>query len=267
MTESCPVCGKQITTSPTGVYMRSHMRTHNKGPADIGDLAADPMIGSPLDSDPPVSPFEDQEHPPPVKPKRSLRDRILGPKPPAEQRPRSSERTPQRPRAKRVDPSDMLARGVGWVGRKVEEMYSVPTGRAIVIEAEPAGLILTDAIRDTMIDRPVQWAARQYAAGSIAFALFRFPLAVEMGARQIVSGDGLSPMVEKEIMESLLDLAPYLVKVVKREVKKQRDFEEAMEGLRDVFGVPEGQPVTLGHVLGYLYPVAGGPIPATARVA
>lgn len=244
-----------------GVAMRRHMTVHNKAgegvPVDIADTAAAQEPVSQLTSEqPPTSPFES----PPVEPRKSWRDKLgLGAKPKVSD---GKERRPSTPRPRRVDPSEMLGAGWTWVGRKVEEFYSVPTGRALQIEAEPAGLILADALKDTALDRPVQWAARHYTAGSEVFALARLPVAVEMGARQLMAGQQLSPIVQREIIESLVSLAPYLVKVVKREAKKERDLTEAMEGLRDVFGIPDGQPITMQHIFGFLFPMPDQPIDA-----
>ncbi len=223
------------------------------GPGDGGTRAGNTVIDAP----------ELSGEKAPDAPKRGLKDRLWGgsqekaPKPPREQRPST-------PRPKRVDSSGMLGDFWGWMGRKVEEHYSLPTGRALQVEAEAAGIILSDLARDTLADRPIQWAARQYDAGSIALDLFGLPLMIERGARHPDEIPSLAPKIER----ALLNLGPSMAKAVKKTQKRREDFAASMESMRDVLGVPDGTPVTIEHMLAWFYPVDGGQIiPAGSRVA
>lgn len=259
MSVSCPECGKEVKGASQLVVHRKSHGIRQESLRDIAGAAAQPAE-SPFDQSTATDPLGGGEPTAPEEPKKSWRERLR----PGEQTPKGPERRPTPPRPRRVDASGMLGEFWAWMGRKVEETYSLPTGRALQMEADAAGTIIADQARDTLADRPIQWAARHYEAGSVLIDLFMFPGLVEYAAR---NPDQI-PTVAPRIIECAVNLGPAAAKAAKKRAKKMADFAEAMEGMRDIWGVPDGQPVTPEHLLHWLFPPdPQGTIPAVSRIA
>lgn len=191
-------------------------------------------------------------------------------KPGAEQQPQAPgaappatpERKPERPKPRRVDASDMLGRAWGWVGEKVEAYVMLPTGRAMQLEADIAGVVLADTIRDTPLDRPVQWAARKEQGARQSGAVLAFPVLVHMGA---VNPAAL-PKLEPFIVDALIAMGPAAAKAAKRRERKAKDLNDALQGWAEVFGKAPGEPVTRDDLMGFLYPPLEPPPPPDGTI-
>lgn len=167
------------------------------------------------------------------------------------------ERKPEKPKPRRVDASDMLGRAWAWVGEKVEAYVMLPTGRAMQLEADIAGQVVADAIRDTRLDRPVQWAARKEQGARATGAVVAFPLLVHMGAVNPEQQARLEPF----IIDAVIAMGPAAAKVAKRRERKAKDLSAALAGWAEVFGKAEGEQVTRADLMGWLYPLRDPPPP------
>ncbi len=260
---SCPECGKEVKGP---AQLKIHQRTHGKlGPLKDVTIPVEPQ--SPFEESTPTDPLGGAPivEPTPVEPKKGWR--LWAKDKPAEESKPTAERKPSRPAGRRVDASRMLGDGWGALGRAIERRFPayLPAARALQAEATAAGPIVSDLVRGTLVDRPVQFAARHYEAGSVALSLLALPAYVQKGGMELLETGRISPATHGRIEDCILDLAPSMVKWAKREAKRRADVETSLEEMREVLGIPDGQPVTIDALFGFFYPV-GDPIPTTATV-
>lgn len=236
----CPECAKEVSNKAA---LKMHRRTHGVL-TGWGERGSKPKDDAPPAPDP--APFGAPTEPA----KASLKDRLLKGK--AEQVPREpgSERKPERPKGRRQDASDLLERLWAWGGRKVEQSYRLPTGRAIQLESPAAGVILDDLVKGTLVDRPVQWVIRKQGPAEAALALIGLPIMVETVCRNPAALPTLAPHIE----DALIAIGPSLVKAIRKSEKRRKDFAEVMAGLGPALGKEEGEPVTIEDVFGWLFP-------------
>lgn len=267
------MCGKEVKDTPNGIAMRAHMRVHTgagrtEPTPDISGGSAEPV--SPLDNGPAADPFGGPAaEPAPTEPKRGWK--LWGSKTEETKPERPTKETkPAQPRGRRVDAARMLGDGWGAVGRAIERRFPayLPAARALQAEAFAAGPIVSELVRGTLADRPVQFAARHYEAGSVALSLLALPAFVQIGGQELLSNGVISPQTHRRIEDCIVDLAPSMVKWAKREQKRRQDVETSLEELREVLGIPANEPVSMSHLFGFFYPVAEpSTIPAQAHVA
>lgn len=136
--------------------------------------------------------------------------------------------------------------GIGGIVARVDQ----PLGRVLILEADAAGDILEDIVRDTAADRALQPVVRNYEKGRKAAALFGPPVvvaAMEMAAR----------LPEDQMRARLALLEPMLVsslmlwdevaaekaaaRLERRESERPR-LEQAQDLARRIFAVAEPEP-------------------------
>jgi hypothetical protein len=188
----------------------------------------------------------------PAKP--GLRERVWGRRDANGHAPK--EEKPARPRVRRQDASDFLERVWAALGRQIERR-DLPVGRCVQLEASIAGVVLEESIKGTWADRPIQWLARKETDATRLGAIFAAPLIVGMMERNAPAAEALVPYLE----DAFVALGPSLAKAIVKAEKRRADFEEAMSGLGPALGKPDGEPVTMNDILGWLFPPVEAPAP------
>lgn len=216
-----------------------HARATHLADQDGGGAPDDPGEDVTGAADPPAPGLPAERAPRRVTTKApSLVDRFRKPK------------TGTKAKAKKKHPRVSVATFVEtfWAGAGgIVERIDVPLGRTLVIQADVAGDILEDVVRDTAADRALQPIVRNYEKGKKLAALFGPPFivgAMEMAARlpedQMRARMALlEPMLVSSLM--LLDevSAEKAVERLERRESERPRLEQAQDLARRIFAQPE----------------------------
>jgi hypothetical protein len=163
----------------------------------------------------------------PAPSRRSWRDWV-GLKPRSNASSGSIERRPQR--FKRESTAELLTAIWGGVGFVFIRTGAEPAvGRCLQMQAPVAGGVLEDITKGTLVDRPLQWVARNTDNAEATAALFALPALVYLYPRV---PDEARPMVEMLMQEATLAHLKAMVPMLKKKRARERELAKVLEDLK-----------------------------------
>ena len=195
-------------------FADAHPDTDNPGlspdgpPPEHGYAAAEPMPTRPQTA-PQGHPDEVAPTPPPGRVRFG--------------RPKGAGVVKTRREHKRVSLESLASGAWGLLGQMAQSRGLVPTGRALVMQAPVAGMILEDTLRGTVIDRIAQPLARGGEAAKELGALIGVPVLVTMVALKPETQDIAVPMLRNLMREWAIVAGP---RIKAREKREKRAMEQ-----------------------------------------
>ena len=166
------------------------------------------------------------------------------------QKSRQGKGRAKRPKHPRVPVTDLVAKAWEFLG-DLSEPISLPASRTFKLQAPVAGLVLEDAVRDTMVDRVLQYPARWQGRGKVLAAMAAPVLVLEIERAQGIQNPQvralrtatLMRMLEESMMLWQEVAGDKFEEAAERMASRQRDRAEVRKLIAEVIFAPaEAQP-------------------------
>lgn len=155
---------------------------------------------------------------------------------PTKTRPRTPK--PNRPRS-----SVEKLIGTAWqMLAQVAQPINLPVARVLDMQAPVAGMILEDAVKNTVVDRILQPIARVEAGGEVAFALMGPPLIVGALTARPAMAPVLVPMLRASLRTWIDVAGPKLEAVEKKEAEFEERYGARIDTMIQYFLSPPPEP-------------------------
>lgn len=167
-----------------------------------------------------------QGHPEEVKPTRPpSRFGSLG-------RPKSGSVVRAKTEHRRVSLESLATGAWTLLGQAAQSRGLVPTGRALMLQAPVAGMILEDTLKGTLADKVIQPIARSGEAAKELGALFGVPVLVTLLTVKPEAADTVLPMLRSMMREWAILAGP---RIKAREKREKKAMEQL--GIEDPAGL------------------------------